>query len=185
MSKLSRFLIGVIIAGLAFITGLHLYRAYERYAQAQQESQPFATQTFNQVPVSFQPMEPEVPVYKRYPEDEQPQEIYLEDAPLTPEAAKEQARQTVKSILADYQKDEKVQAFYAELQKSTGQDIKLEDLSGENLGALLQQHPQLQEVISKYTKDPEFAKTLQEIFANPQFVQSVMILQQQGNQPRK
>ena len=173
------------MVGLAFIASLHLYRAYERYAQAQKEDPSFATQTFNQVPVSYEPVEPEVPVYKRYPEEGQIQEVYLEDTPLAPEVAKEQARQTVKSILADYQQDEKVQAFYADLQKSTGKDITLADLSGENLATLLQQHPQLQEVVSRYSKDPEFAKTLQAIFANPQFVQSVMILQQGNGAPQQ
>ena len=183
MSKLSRFLIGVIIAGLAFITSINLYRAYEKHVQ-ETESDSFATQTFHQVPVSYAPVEPDIPVYKKYEEPGQ-KEIYLEDPTLDPEQAQQQARETVKSILEDYRQDPSLQAFYQDLQESTGKNINLEDLSGENLGAILQQYPQVQEVIRQHSQDPQFAKTLQEIFTNPQFVQSVAVLQSGQNQPSK
>ena len=184
MSKLSRFLIGIIITGLAFIASVHLYRAYEKYAAAQQEQLP-AAQTFHNVPVWHTPIEPEIPVYKKYDED-QVKEIYLEDQPLAPEMTAEQARQTVKSILSDYEQEPAVKQFYEEVRQATdGKEIKLEDLSGENLPALLKENPQLLQVISQHTKDPAFAKTLQEIFANPQFAQSVAVLQSEQQQGRK
>ena len=181
MSKLSRFLIGIIVVGLAFIASLHLYRAYEKYA-TEQNAEPAATMTFNQVPVSYIPPEPEEPIFRRWPSDEQraQQEIYLQDTPLTQEAAKTAARQTVRSVLADYQQDPKLQAFYKDLQQATGENIDLSMLSGEQLGSLLTQYPQIQEVIARYSKDPEFVRTLQAIFSNPQFAQSVAILQQES-----
>ena len=76
MSKLSRFCIGIIITGLAFIASINLYRAYEKKAAQVQEQQAPATQTFNQVPVRYAPLEPEIPVYKKYDEEQQ-KEIYL------------------------------------------------------------------------------------------------------------
>ena len=178
MSKLSRFLIGVIITGLAFIAGIHLYRAYERYVQQTQSEEANATQTFHRVPVSYQPLPPQLPVYKRYPEQGLAQEVYLEDPVLPPEQEQEQARQTVKSILSDYQRHEKVLAFYADLQQATGKPIRLEDLSSENLVSLMLQYPQIQDVIIRHSQDPEFAAVMREVFTNPQFVQSVAVLQQ-------
>lgn len=41
----------------------------------------------------------------------------------------------------------------------------------------MKKYPQVQEVLAKHSKDPEFVKTLQEIFSNPQFVHSVAVLQ--------
>ena len=71
-----------------------------------------------------------------------------------------------------------MQAFVADLRKATGrEDIDLAVLSTEQLGSLMQQYPQLQQVIAQYAKDPQFAQMLQEIFSNPQFVSSVQVLQ--------
>ena len=178
MSTLSRFLIGVIIAGLAFIASLRLYRVYEGYAR-QEADNPAPTMIFNQVPVSYAPAAPQIPIFRRPPTQAElnNQEIYLQDVPLDPQVAKEQARQTIRSILADYQDDPKLQAFYEEIKQATGQQIDLSVLSGEQLGPLLTQYPQLQEIIARYSKDPQFVSTLQQIFSNPQFVQSVAVLQ--------
>lgn len=178
MSKLSRFFIGVMVAGMAFIASVHFYHAYERYAASQEEADGGATQTFHHVPIDYRPEQPGLPVIKRLAAPgEEIQEIYLEDRPLTSTAEKEQARQTVASILSDYRQDPALQAFYTDLQKTTGRKIELTDLSGENLSALLRQYPQAQEVIARHAKDPILAKTLQEIFSNPQFVRSVAVLQ--------
>ena len=77
-----------------------------------------------------------------------------------------------------------MQQFYQSLQQATGQTIQLEDLSGENLSSLLKKYPQLSQVIAQHAQDPAFAQKLQEIFANPQFVQSVAVLQN-NQQTRK
>lgn len=182
MSWMNRFLIGVIVVGLAFIASLRLYRAYENYV-TQTENPELATQTFNNVPVKYGPAEPDKVIVRGLPQ--LTQEIYLEDIPLEDSQEKEQARQTLRSILDDYRQDPKLQAFYAELKESTGQALQLEDLSGENLGKLLQQYPQVQAIITKHAQDPEFAKTLQEIFSNPQFIRSVAVLQGKAAAARK
>lgn len=176
MSKTSRFFLWVIIVGLAFIAGVRLYRAYEKYV-AQYAQEPVPTMTFNNVPVQLVPPQAEEGVYKKW--SDEPQEIYLDDGVLSPQQQKQQAQATVKSVLSDYRQEPKMQAFVADLRQATGrQDIDLAVLSSPQLGALMQQYPQLQQVVANYAKDPEFAKMLQEIFNNPQFVNSVQILQQ-------
>lgn len=177
MSKTSRFFLAVMVVGLAFLAGTRLYQLYERRA-AQDAAEPVPTQTFNQVPVRQGPAEIDPPVYKRLPEQEKPQEVYLQDAPLSAAQQKVQAQQTLQSILADYASHPKMQAFYADLARATGRtDITLESLSGAALPELMKKYPQVQEVLAKHSKDPEFVKTLQEIFSNPQFVHSVAVLQ--------
>ena len=177
MSKLSRFFIGVIVVGLAFIASLHLYRAYENYVQQTEQDASGPTFTFNDVPVDFSPHPEAMETTLVGTGEKTGQEVFLGGVELDSETEKEQARQTIASILDDYRQDTKLQAFYADLQKATGEQISLADLSGENLGNLLEQYPQIQEVLARYAKDPEFTKTLQEIFSNPQFVRSVAILQ--------
>lgn len=114
MSKTSRFFLAVMVVGLAFLAGTRLYQLYERRA-AQDAAEPVPTQTFNQVPVRQGPAEIDPPVYKRLPEQEKPQEVYLQDAPLSAAQQKVQAQQTLQSILADYASHPKMQAFYADL----------------------------------------------------------------------
>lgn len=175
MSKLSRFFIGVILVGLAFIASLRLYRTYENYAQQAQSQSADPVLTFNEVPIDYRPRfePPSAFEWVKAPA----QEVFLGGFTLDPQAEKEQARQTISSILDDYRQDAKLQAFYADLKKATGQKIDLTDLTGENLGKLLKQYPQIQDILAQHSKDPAFSKTIQEIFANPQFVRSVAILQ--------
>lgn len=169
----------VIIIGLAFIAGLRAYRAYENFVR--QDEPAAAGTTFQNVPVSFVPQIPEQTEFRRLPSGGSAREIYLQDTSLEPEAEREQARQTLRSIVDDYRSDPKVRAFYDELRAATGRtDIDLAALSGENLAVLLQEYPQMQEVMAQYAKDPEFMNVLQEIFANPQFVRSVAVLQGSG-----
>lgn len=175
MSKTSRFFLWVIIVGLAFIAGVRLYRVYEQRA-AEQAQEPAPTMTFNNVPIQRVAPRAEEGVYKRW--SDEPKEIYLDDGSLSAQQQTQQAQATVKSILNDYRQEPKMQAFVADLRKATGrEDIDLAVLSTEQLGSLLQQYPQLQQVVAQYAKDPQFAQMLQEIFSNPQFVSSVQVLQ--------
>ena len=177
MSKTSRFFLWVIVVGLAFIAGLRFYRAYEQRAE-EEAATAAPTMTFNNVPVQRVSPQAEPQVYERWSGEPAVQEVYLQDAPLDAVQEKEQARQTVASVLSDYKDNPSLQAFYADLRAATGRDdIDLAALSGEGLGRLLEQYPQLQQVIAEHAKDPQFAKTLQEIFSNPQFARSVTILQ--------
>ncbi len=183
MSKTSRFFIAVMVVGLAFLAGMRLYQAYERRAVLD-AAEPAPTQTFNQVPVQQGPAEIDRPVYQRLPQQAQPQEVYLQEEPLNPAEQKEQAQQTLHSILDDYANHPKMRVFYADLAQATGRtDLTLETLSGDGLPELMRQYPQVQEVLAKHSKDPEFVKTLQEIFNNPQFAHSVAVLQ--GGMPAR
>ena len=177
MSKLSRFLIVVIILGLAFIASLRMYRAYEQTVQEQQAAAESVGQNLTQ---GNKPSAPviQVPVFQKMASIALSQEVYVQDATLPEELSKEQARQTMRSILDDYKQDPQLQAFYAQLRKSTGESLDLAALSGENMTQLLVKYPQIQEIIAQHMQNPQFAKTLQEIFSNPQFVHSVAVLQQ-------
>lgn len=175
MSKLSCFYIVIIVAGLVFMGGVRWYRLYEHIKQQRQA----AAQSDEIHSLTRKPIPPvmQLPVFERITGGEAA-EIYLEDVPLSGELSKEQARQTISSILNDYKEDVALQDFYKELQVSTGEKISLADLSGEQMQQWLDRYPQITQIIQKHTQNPAFSKVLQEIFSNPQFVHSVMILQQ-------
>lgn len=180
MSGWGRFSLWVILLGLAFIVGLRAYRAYEQRVQLQQEEEQAFSHTFHQVPLRYERPTVEMPVFKRFSPGNPPEkDIFLEDAPLTTQQRQEQARQTIHSILKDYQDNVSLKAFYEDVRQSTGADLDLVTLSQGNIAPLLQQYPQLQEVIARHAKDPKFVRTMQEILSNPQFMSSVAILQQQ------
>jgi len=176
-SPISRICIVLIALGFSFMIGVRLYRMYS--AQVEEQSQQHSAGVSAQFRSGGAP-EKQLPVFQRTTVSSP--EIYLQETQLPDELKQEQARQTIQSILADYQEDEALKSFYADLQKSTGEAISLVDLSGEGMAALLIKHPEIQEVIARHTQDPAFAKTLQEIFSNPQFGYSVAVLQQR---PRK
>ena len=137
MSKTSRFFLWVIVVGLAFIAGLRFYRAYEQRAE-EEAATAAPTMTFNNVPVQRVSPQAEPQVYERWSGEPAVQEVYLQDAPLDAVQEKEQARQTVASVLSDYKDNPSLQAFYADLRAATGRDdIDLAALSGEAWGACL------------------------------------------------
>ena len=174
MSWLGRVSIVIIVIGLAFIAGIHLYRNYE-----ERLSQDDISAGFNETSMPSSAPTVEIPVFKRFPENDQmSNDIFLEDTPLAPEQAQEQARQTITSILEDYRDNPQLQAFYQDIKQNTGQSIDLASMSSGNMGELLKQYPQLQEIIAKHAQDPQFTQSIQEIFSNPEFVRSVVVLQQ-------
>ena len=175
MSKLSWFYIAIIVTGLVFIAVVRLSRSYQAKAQARQ-----AAAEAEEVRHFLQrPMAPlmQFPVFAKITENTNTQ-VYLEDVSLPDELNKEQARRTISSILDDYRDDENLRAFYADLEKSTGEKISLADLSGERMQILMQRYPQIAQIIERHGQNPAFSQVLQEIFSNPQFVRSVAILQQ-------
>ena len=175
LSTLSRICIGIILLGLGFIISVRLYRSYEERVaadQARQEEMAGVSSQFR----SGGSTERQLPVFQRSSGPKQ--EIYLQETELPDDLNKEQARQTIQSILQDYKEDKALQAFYADLEQTTGASLDLSDLSGDNMLPLLVRYPQIQEVIARHSQDPAFAKILQEIFANPQFSRSVAVLQQ-------
>ena len=108
-------------------------------------------------------------------------EVFLEEVPLSAEKRVQQAKDTLRSIVQDYKDEPEIKAFNQELKQLTrGQAADLSALGNGNLQQLLKDNPQIQAVVSKHMQDPDFARKVQQILTNPQFVQSVRELQQQG-----
>ncbi|WP_428074327.1 hypothetical protein [Candidatus Avelusimicrobium luingense] len=106
------------------------------------------------------------------------QSVVLEDAPLPETQAIEQAQETLRSIVRDFKDEPEIKAFNQDLAKATqGQAVDLSALGGGDLGKILKDNPQIQEVVSKHMQDPNFAQTVKQILSNPQFVESVQQLQ--------
>ena len=181
MSKTSYFLIGIMVAVTVLMGALHGYRAFTQYRERRAE---LAAPTFQEVPVSMAaPQADFTPPPIRYaPENNQ--DVFLEDASLSPEQEAEQADLTVRSILADYAGDSVMQQFNRDLSSATqGQATGLADLSGPKLQDLMQAHPQVAQVVQKYMKNPDFSAAVEQIFSNPQYVQSVRVLQGETRAP--
>ena len=181
MSKLSYFFIAVIVTALLFMGAV---RGYEFYAQQAAQSQTereiqAATFSFQNVPLQLAAPQAEPvsrPVLFR-PQNKQ--DIFLEDAPLTPQSQVQQAQDTIQSILEDYKNEPQVRAFNQELKNATqGKAVGIASLSGADLGEMIRQNPQVGEIVSKYMQNPEFAKIIEQIFSNPEFIQSIAVLQQ-------
>lgn len=179
MSKTSYFLLGVIAIALMYMGAVRLQEWYTQHKEAQE----IAAQNdgelfrFQQIPVSLAAPEVELmqnPVkYQRAHT-----EIYLEDTPLTQEQQVKQAQDTIESIVRDFEQEPALAEFNQDLQTaSQGTVQNLTDLSTQNLQQILQQTPEINGVVQKYAKNPDFAKIMEEIFSNPQFQQSVIKLQ--------
>jgi len=180
MSKKSYVLLAIMAAALLFMGAVRLHEVRVRNRQAAEEAshqdgEPF---TFQHIPVSLAAPEAELPMA---PIEYRPQSqnVYLEDAPLTPMQQRKQARDTIASILADFQHDTALAGFNQEVQQTShGRVQGLEDLSTQNLMQIVQQNPEIQGVVEKHLKNKDFSKAIEEIFQNPQFRQSVQTLQQ-------
>ncbi len=179
MSKTSWFYVCAMIAIIVSTGAINGYRAYKEYKARQQEEQQ-SEFTFQNVPVTLgapvaQAASKPVP-YIPLAQDE----VFFGEKPLSPAQEAQQAGLTLESILADYKNEPALQAFNQELSQLTqGQATGLQDLSGPRLGVLMQQYPQVGELIKKHLQNPEFAFLVGQIFANPQYVQSVEVLQGQ------
>lgn len=176
MSKTSYALIGVMIAAVAWMAGVRGYQAYEAYA-AKQDQKDVSVFEFQKVPLQLDvPVAEPVSAPVAYPAPSA--EIYLADEPLSPVLEKEQAVQTVRSILSDYGQEETLRRFGRELAQATDGEITgLESLSGPDLARLVQKYPQVSEVIARNLQDPQFAELVRQVFSNPQYVQSISVLQ--------
>ena len=182
MSKTSYALIGIMLAALTCMGAARLYEWYAAWHEAQEiaaqnDGEPFS---FQQMPVALsapeaEPMQSPVKYRPHYPE------VYLEDTPLSASAQAQQAQQTIVSIVQDFNQEEALSKFNQELQAASQGHVQgLADLSTQNLQQLLQQNPEIAHVVAKHAKNPDFNKVLKEIFANPQFQQSVQQLQGPG-----
>ena len=179
MSKISYALIAVIAAALIFMGAVRLREARTQKLQAQEEAAHNDGDqfTFQHIPISLAAPEADLP---QAPIEYRPQGpvVYLEDAPLTPQQQRKQARDTISSILADFERNTALAGFNQEIEDVSGGQVRgMEDLSTQNLMQIVQQNPEIQGVVEKHLKNPDFSKVVEEIFQNPQFQQSVQTLQ--------
>jgi hypothetical protein len=184
MSKTSYALIGVIVAALIFMGAV---RWHERRQLLQEQTQQAAMHdgepfSFQHIPVDLAAPQPElmqdpIPYKRPLPE------IYVEDTPLPPAQQIQQAQDTVHSIIDDFNNEPALAKFNQELQAAShGQINSLEDLSTQNLEQILQQNPEVNQIVQKHLKQPDFQQIITQIFQNPQFQQSVQTLQGPGAQ---
>lgn len=102
-----------------------------------------------------------------------PEDVYLEDAPLTEEQQIKQAQDTIVSILDDYKDDPNIRQFNRALAEATqGKVDNLGVLSGDKLAQILQENPQVGQIVSENMKNPEFAKTVQQILQIPNLLKA-------------
>lgn len=176
MSKTSYALIAIMAAALLYMGAARVYQVYERKV-AEREAAAVSSFSFQNVPVSLAAPQAE-PVSYPVAFEPAPEDVYLEDVPLTAEQKIQQAQDTIVSILDDYKDDPNLQQFNRALSQATqGKVDNLGVLSGDGLAQILQENPQVGQVVAESMKNPEFAKTVQQIFTNPQFIESVKQLQ--------
>lgn len=176
MSKTSYALIAVMAAALLYMGAARVYQVYERKV-AEREAAAVSAFSFQNVPVSLAAPQAQ-PVSYPVAFEPVPEDVYLEDAPLTEEQQIKQAQDTIVSILDDYKDDPNIRQFNRALVEATqGKVDNLGVLSGDKLAQILQENPQVGQIVSENMKNPEFAKTVQQIFTNPQFIESVKQLQ--------
>lgn len=186
MSKTAYALIAIMVAAVLFMGAVRLREVRMRHQQAKEEASRNDGNlfTFQNVPVSLAAPQGEIqsaPVEYR----PQGQEVFLEDVQLAPQQKRKQARDTISSILADFEKNTSLAGFNQEIDQASDGEIQgLEDLSTQNLMQIVQQHPQIKGVVEKHLKNPDFSKMIDEIFQNPQFQQSVQTLQEADSSQR-
>ncbi len=179
MSKTSYALIAVMVAALIYMGAVRGYQAYERRAaqKAAEEAANGTPFTFQNVPVALSAPMPE-PVSRPVAFDPAQSAIFLETQPLSAEKERQQAQETIESILQDYEQDPKIQQFNKELSAATEGNVPdLGALGGKELADILKEHPEVNQVVQQNMQNPEFAKTVQQIFTNPQFIESIKQLQ--------
>ena len=174
-----------MLTALIYMGAVRAYQWYERHAAAKalQEATDGNAFTFQNIPVSLAAPQAE-PVSSPIPYDQKQTAIFLETLPISDEMKNQQAQETIDSILDDYKDDYSLQQFNRDLSAATqGTVSSLSDLSGADLGEILQGNPQINQIVQENMQNPEFAKTVQQIFTNPQFIESIKQLQSIGVAP--
>ncbi len=186
MSKISYILIAIMAAALIFMGAVRGYQLYQRKT-AQWEAEREQAQSafsFQNVPVSLAAPQAEPMSLPVRFAPSSVQDVFLEDAPLSPEQEVRQAQDTIVSILEDYKDDEQLQSFNRDLAAaSSGKAVDLSALSGRDLKQMLQDNPEIAVVVGKHMQNPDFAQTVQQILTNPQFIKSVQDLQRAAVNP--
>lgn len=173
MSKKSWILLFIMCSALIYMGALRAYQWYQHRVEMYNEKHPVSMRLVETeeelLPKEDAPLEEWAPARE---------DIFLEQQPLSEALQEQQARETIASILSDYQMNPAFIKFNRELEQATkGQVHNLEELSNQGLKLLLEQHPEIEEVVNRNSADEDFAAVLKQIFSNPQYQQSVQKLQ--------
>ncbi|MBO4674539.1 MAG: hypothetical protein J5601_00410 [Elusimicrobiaceae bacterium] len=179
MSKKSWILLFIMCSALIYMGALRAYQWYQHRLEIYNEKHPAPVRLVQteeeSLPNEGVPLEQWTPVRE---------DIFLEQQTLSEELQEQQARETIASILNDFQMNPALIKFNRELEQATKGEVRsLEELSNRGLELLLEQHPEIQEVVNKNGANENFAAVLKQIFSNPQYQQSVQKLQG-GKVPR-
>ena len=171
MSKTSYALIFIMVVTLACMGAFRGYQWYQHRVEVYNEQHPapslFAPET-NELP-------PQAAVKRWQPAQE---DVFLGDQPLSEVLQEQQARETIESILNDYRMDPIFRKFNEDLERVTNGKIKsFSELSTQSLTQILQENPEIEELVRNNETKEDFVKVLQEIFSNPQYQKSVQRLQ--------
>lgn len=173
MSKVSRILVGIMVAALIYMGAVRLYQFYEQQVQLQQQRAEEEEQ------YSFMRVAQEDPFLPPTTAWQPPQEdVFIEQKPLSQVLQEEQAKETIESILNDYRMNPAFRKFNEDLKRATeGRVQSFDELSNQGLAQIITQHPEISEVVRKNLQKEDFAQIVEQIFSNPQFQQSVQTLQ--------
>lgn len=173
MSKKSWILLFIMCSALIYMGALRMYQWVQHRVEIYNEKHPAPVRL---VQTEEEPLLDEnTPLERWAPARE---DIFLEQQPLPEVLQEQQARETIASILRDFQLDPALIKFNRELEQATRGDVRsLEELSNRGLELLLEQHPEIQEVVNNNSANEDFAAVLKQIFSNPQYQQSVQKLQ--------
>lgn len=171
MSKTSYALIFIMLGALAFMGAFRGYQWYQHRVQIYNEQHP--------APSLFAPESNELPQQAAAQRWQPAQEdIFLGDQPLSEVLQEQQAKETIESILNDYRMDPLFRKFNEDLERVTNGKVKsFSDLSTQSLTQILQDNPEIEELVRSNETKEDFMKVLQEIFSNPQYQKSVQRLQ--------
>ena len=173
MSKKSWILLVIMCSALIYMGALRAHQWYQHRLEIYNEKHPAPVRL---VDTEEEPLPDEdTPLETWAPARE---DVYLEQQPLSEVLQEQQARETIASILSDYRMNPAFIKFNQELEQATKGEVHgLEELSNQGLELLLEQHPEIQEVVNKNSTNEDFAAVLKQIFSNPQYQQSVQKLQ--------
>jgi len=178
MSRTSHILICIMLTALCYMGAVRAYQFYQEKVEEQQQQLPqqslfsrvVEAEDTQSVPTAWQPPA---------------EDVFLEDKPLSKVKQEEQAKETIESIINDYRTNPAMRQFHEDLKRATnGKVQKLDDLSGSDLAKTIAENPEIQAVISEHMKNKDFSEAVQQIFSNPQFQQSIQVLQK-GKTPAK
>ncbi|MGB2578570.1 hypothetical protein AAIR98_000489 [Elusimicrobium simillimum] len=186
MSKLSYFLFTVLviwIAAMGAYRGWQYYAAYTEKANASRDNAPLfsvvnadtspdgATQPYSTM-AAVMPGSQAQTAAQDYAVGVVPpsyKDNVIEQPSALPVITKNQELQNrAEKVYAKYSTNPLIKSFNQDLQKAGVKNIDFTKLAGGDFPTILQQNPQLQTVLLKYSQDPQFLLLLQQMISDPE-----------------